>query len=217
MSQLRIGAIGALIALGIPTVMAVATGGNNAFPDAITYNLTSLQIWVDLVIGMLFWIVWLLQDARANGRNPWGWLIASLIVGSFSPLLYLLVYERWKASPLERTEPANRTMGRVIGGIVTLAFTGLTVAALMNDGTDVPATVMHSWANFQIWLDLVIIIVFWIFWMIKDAQAAGRNPWGWVVLALIAGSFSPLLYLIVYGRWPGSDTVAANNPSGDTA
>jgi hypothetical protein len=36
-------------------------------------------------------LAWLWRDARANGRNPWPWMIATLLLGSFGPLVYLLV------------------------------------------------------------------------------------------------------------------------------
>jgi hypothetical protein len=42
--------------------------------------------------------VWMWRDAKAHGRNPWVWVIATLIVGSFSPLLYLITRKSSKIS-----------------------------------------------------------------------------------------------------------------------
>jgi hypothetical protein len=48
------------------------------------------QVLVDLVIALALVLVWLVQDARAQGRNPWPWVAATLALGSFGPLVYLL-------------------------------------------------------------------------------------------------------------------------------
>jgi RsiW-degrading membrane proteinase PrsW (M82 family) len=53
---------------------------------------------VDLVIAAMLINVWIWHDAQAHGRNPWGWIIATLIVGSFSPLLYLITRNSSKIS-----------------------------------------------------------------------------------------------------------------------
>ena len=54
----------------------------------------SLQILCDLVISLSLVMVWLVQDARSRGMNPWPWLVATLAAGSLAPLLYLIVRER---------------------------------------------------------------------------------------------------------------------------
>lgn len=76
---------GALTAVGI-----VVEGVPGAVVDAITFNWHSVQIYVDLVIAVAVICVWIHRDASDRGRNPWPWIAASLIVGMFSPLAYLL-------------------------------------------------------------------------------------------------------------------------------
>lgn len=208
---LRIAAITVLLPFTALTAKAFVAGGADGFPQAIIHDLSSLQIWLDLVIAMLFWCAWVMRDARAAGRNGWGWVVSALIVGSFSPLLYLIVHRRWPGSPSpDDTEATGSPSPRLAAAaLVLVPFAGLTVAALIIDGTDVPGVVTRTWANIQIWVDLVIAIVFWLAWMIADARAAGRNPWGWVIFAAILGSFSPLLYTIVHRRWPASHPIVA--------
>ena len=145
-----------------------------------------------------------LKDAKDSGRNGWPWVIAALIVGAFSPLIYMVVHRRWPASPGPDSQPGNATTRRSVAAFGLLALGGLTCAALMADGTDIAATVTASWSNFQIWLDLVIVMVLWLGWMFVDARRSGINPWGWLVFGLLLGSFAPLLYTVMHNRWPAS-------------
>ncbi len=48
------------------------------------------QVFADLVIALTLVMVWMWHDAKATGRNAWPWIVATLLVGSFSPLVYLL-------------------------------------------------------------------------------------------------------------------------------
>jgi hypothetical protein len=48
------------------------------------------QVFVDLVIALVLVLIWVWHDAKSTGRNPWPWMIATLALGSFGPLLYLL-------------------------------------------------------------------------------------------------------------------------------
>lgn len=51
----------------------------------------TLQVFVDLVVACVFATVWLVQDARARGLNPWPWVIAVFPLGSIPILTYALV------------------------------------------------------------------------------------------------------------------------------
>lgn len=48
------------------------------------------QVFSDLVIALSLVMAWMWHDARARGRNPWPWIAATLVAGSFGPLVYLL-------------------------------------------------------------------------------------------------------------------------------
>jgi uncharacterized membrane protein YfcA len=53
-------------------------------------SFAAAQVFADLVIALALVMVWIWRDARAQGRNPWPWILATLAVGSFGPLVYLL-------------------------------------------------------------------------------------------------------------------------------
>lgn len=47
------------------------------------------QVFIDLVIALGLLLTFLVPHARAQGRNPWPWVLITLFLGSFGPLLYL--------------------------------------------------------------------------------------------------------------------------------
>jgi len=48
------------------------------------------QVFADLVIALTLVMIWMWHDAKATGRNVWPWIVATLALGSFGPLFYLL-------------------------------------------------------------------------------------------------------------------------------
>ena len=79
-----------LILFGALTALAVWQDGITGIFASIFSSFGSAQIYVDLVIALVLIMVWIWRDAKATGRNAWPWIVATLVVGAFSPLLYLL-------------------------------------------------------------------------------------------------------------------------------
>jgi len=81
--------------------------------------------------------------------------------------------------------------------LVLIPFSALSAAALWQGGY--MGLFTQQLANYglqQILADLVIAVFLCMYWMWHDAKKSRRNPWPWMLLSLLAGSFGPLLYLI---------------------
>jgi hypothetical protein len=73
------------------TFYAIYQVGYLGIIEAGLVNPGSLQVLLDLVIACSLIAWWMVNDARANGRNPWPYLIITLFGGSLGPLLYLIL------------------------------------------------------------------------------------------------------------------------------
>ena len=82
-------AILALVPFTLLTGYAVTEVGYIGIFDYHRHSPAGWQVITDLVIALLLILAWLFQDARTCGRNPWPWLMLTLLVGSLGPLLYL--------------------------------------------------------------------------------------------------------------------------------
>ena len=83
-----------LAAFSALTIAAVAKHGYVGIFEYQFRSLAGLQVLADLSIALLLVLAWLWQDARANARNPYPWVVLTLATGSFGPLLYLLTAPR---------------------------------------------------------------------------------------------------------------------------
>jgi hypothetical protein len=57
-------------------------------------NAGGIQVLCDLIIALTLVCSWMRRDAKLLGRTVWPFLVATLFLGSFGPLLYLLLRPR---------------------------------------------------------------------------------------------------------------------------
>ena len=69
--------------------------------------------------------------------------------------------------------------------MVQVGYMGIWNGALANPGSA------------QVLADLVVACLLICVWMVKDARERGANAWPFVLVTLAAGSFGPLLYLLL--------------------
>ena len=82
--------------------------------------------------------------------------------------------------------------------LVITAFGVLTTLALMDVGyVGILAPHFKSYGEAQVLADLVILGVLSCIWMVRDARDSGIAAWPFIAITLVAGSFGPLLYLVV--------------------
>ncbi|MEM1156080.1 MAG: hypothetical protein AAGI44_18235 [Pseudomonadota bacterium] len=86
-----------LVPFTVLTAYAVLQVGYIGIFDYQRHSPAGWQVFADLVIALLLVLTWLIADARRNGRNPWPWVLVTLLSGSFGPLLYLIFAPRASA------------------------------------------------------------------------------------------------------------------------
>ncbi len=89
MSHVRTLAIVLLIPFLLLTAYAVMEVGYMGILDYNRHSPAGWQVFTDLVISLLLVLVWLVDDAKKLGRNPWPWVVGTLLTGCISPLIYL--------------------------------------------------------------------------------------------------------------------------------
>ena len=79
-----------LLAFGALTAAALWQHGYWGIFEPLFKSFGGAQVLADLAIALVLFMVWMWNDAKATSRNPWPWIVATLALGSFGPLLYLL-------------------------------------------------------------------------------------------------------------------------------
>lgn len=87
-------AIAILIPFTLLTLYAVSQVGYIGIFEYHLHSPAGWQVIADLVIALVLVLTWLVPEARKAGRNPWPWVVATLLLGSIGPLLYLVLAGR---------------------------------------------------------------------------------------------------------------------------
>lgn len=86
---------------------------------------------------------------------------------------------------------------RLLAIALLIPFGGLTAYAVYQHGfKGILEYQLQTSAGLQVIVDLVIAMVLVLCWLVPHARRTGRNPWPYIVVTAIAGSFGPLLYLV---------------------
>lgn len=90
MNHRRILAIALLIPFSLITLYAVYRVGYTGILSHALDGPAGWQLAADLVVALILVLAWLVPTARHENRNPWPWVVVTLCLGSFGPLLYLV-------------------------------------------------------------------------------------------------------------------------------
>lgn len=87
---------------------------------------------------------------------------------------------------------------RTLAIALLVPFTAVTAYALADVGYfGVIEQLLAAPANWQIAFDLVAALLLVLVFVFRDARARGRNPWPYLAITLVLGSFGPLLYFVL--------------------
>lgn len=85
----------ALIILALPFSVVTAYALHSVgYVGIFSYHLPSpagWQVFLDLCVALLLVMSWMYVDAKRTGRNVWPYIVATIFLGSFGPLAYLLL------------------------------------------------------------------------------------------------------------------------------
>jgi len=94
--------------LVLVTLMALFREGIAGMKTPFSASLWTLQYFVDLVIALGLFMIWMWSDCRSRGKNPMLWIVATFMAGSLIPLAYLLMRKR---DPLVSQDVAQGRQG----------------------------------------------------------------------------------------------------------
>ena len=79
-----------LAAFTLYTLGVVVNHGYTGFLELAASEPWAGQMFVDLVIALTLFLIWMLRDARAQGIVPWVYVALILTTGSIGALAYLV-------------------------------------------------------------------------------------------------------------------------------
>lgn len=82
-----------IAAFGVLTALALMDVGYWGLIAPAFQSFGAGQVLADLVILAVLSCVWMVADGRARGINPWPFVIATALTGSFGVLFYLVLRE----------------------------------------------------------------------------------------------------------------------------
>src|SRR5687768_6558872 len=90
-AQMRKGPIALVfVPFTIYSVWVAASHGPLGFLEVAGREPWAMQMLLDLCIALFVVTVLVIRDARAQGRNPWPYVVATALVGSIAPMVYAL-------------------------------------------------------------------------------------------------------------------------------
>ena len=85
-------------------------------PAVTETNAVGHVLHVDLVIALTMVLVWLWQDAKRKGRNPWGYTLLTFTLGSVGPLVYVLTGNMENAAEADDEHTRGDSEASHVGG-----------------------------------------------------------------------------------------------------
>lgn len=102
--------VAVFVAFGVFTAEAFAQMGVVGFFAAHSANLATMQVFIDLVIGLSLLLGFIWFDAGERGLPRLPYVVATVLLGSFGPLAYLIHRElasRAQAESAPRSKAAR--------------------------------------------------------------------------------------------------------------
>lgn len=81
----------ALAGLLAVTATALWREGFAGMKTPFSASFWTWQYFIDLVIALGIFMIWMWGDCRSRGKNPAPWIVATCLLGSLSPLVYLIL------------------------------------------------------------------------------------------------------------------------------
>ena len=95
MSNRLIALVIVTLGFGVLTLLALMDVGYFGILEPHFRTWGGAQVFVDLVIIAILACIWMVYDAREQGKglSAWPFIAITLVAGAFGPLLYLIVRE----------------------------------------------------------------------------------------------------------------------------